>query len=104
MDASQDKTTDLLTQLGIGDLQPDEQEQLLLDVNELVYKGAIIRLIERMDDATREEFEALMTREAGEDEIEAFLMEKVPDAESAVTETIQELTDDILSVTNVTTE
>jgi hypothetical protein len=91
----------LLEVLGLEDLLPEEQEELLLDLNELIFKGAMVRLIERMDDATKADFDALMESEADEEEVEAFLMERVPDADEAVQETVDELKNDILSVTGV---
>jgi hypothetical protein len=93
-------TTSLLNALGIEDLLPEEQEELLLDLNSLIWEGSLIRLIEKMDDSTKEAFEKLLAADASEDEIQAFLTEHVPDADQAVTDTVQELTDDILAVTS----
>lgn len=94
-------TTDstLLEALGIDALAPEEQEAMLLDLNELIFKGTLVRLIERMDEKIAKEYDALVERGAGEDEMLAFFQEKVPDADSAVTETVEELRNDILAVT-----
>jgi len=40
-----------------------------------------------------------MESDASEEEVEAFLTERVPDADLAVTETVAELTNDILAAT-----
>jgi len=92
-------TASLLNALGIEELLPEEQEELLLDLNSLIWEGSLIRLIEKMDDATKEAFEKLLAADAGEDEVQAFLDEHVPDSGQAVADTVQELTDDILAVT-----
>ena len=53
-----------------------------------------------MDEKTREEFDTLLDANAPEEEIEAFIQAHVPDADSAVEETVAELTSDILAVTS----
>ncbi len=88
----------LLEVLDIEGLPPEEQEDLLLELNELIFKGTFVKLLERMDDATKDDFDQLMSGEPSEDQVMAFLQERVPDADQAVEETIQELRDDILSV------
>lgn len=85
--------------LGITELGADEQEALLIDLNSLIFRGSMVRLIERMDEATRDEFAKLMDSDAEEEAVEAFLSEHVPDADAAVLETVQELSDDILAAT-----
>lgn len=95
------KTTDpsLLEVLDLEALTPQEQEELLLEVNELVYKGALMRLIGMMDEKTKTEFEKLLDSDPEEETVEAFLEKHVPDSGRAVEDTIQELRDDILAVT-----
>ena len=93
------QTTSLLDAIGISELAPEEQEELLLDLNSLIFKGSLVRLIERMDTSTRDAFNALLDTDPSEDEVEAFLAERVPNADLAVQETLNELTSDILAVT-----
>jgi hypothetical protein len=90
----------ILEALGIKDLEPAEQEELLLDLGELVTRGTMLRLIERMDEKTQDDFSALLDRDPEDEEVEAFLKERVPDADSAVEETLEELRSDILAVTS----
>jgi hypothetical protein len=85
--------------LSLPELPEEEREQILLDIQELVFKGTMVRLVDRMDDATRADFTALMERDASEEEVEEFLKTRVIDADSAVAEAVQDLTDDILAVT-----
>ncbi len=89
----------LLNALDLDSLSPEEQESLLLEINELVFTGSMVRLVEQMDEATKAEFEALMESDASEEQVEAFLSERVPDADQAVAETVTELTNDILAAT-----
>lgn len=99
MTASTTAPTNILEALNFAALDEAEQQELLLEISELVSKGTFIRLLERMDEGTRDEFTALMERDATDEEVQAFIDARVPDAQSAVTETVQELTDDILSLT-----
>jgi hypothetical protein len=97
MNTTQMKT--LFDALSIEDLAPEEQEDLLLELEELVFKGTMLRLVERMDDDTRDAFDALMAGDPSEEEVQAFLDTNVPGADQAVEETIAELTNDILAAT-----
>lgn len=90
----------LLEALDLSELPTEEQETLLLDLNTTIFKSALIRMIEGMNDATREEFAALMDAEASEEELEAFLRDKVPGAEQAVNEAVETVADDILAVSD----
>jgi hypothetical protein len=65
----------------------------------LIFKGTLVRLIERMDEPSRDEFNALLDSNPSEDAIQEYIQANVPDADSAVAETVAELTDDILAVT-----
>lgn len=90
----------LIDALGITSLPPEEQEALLLDLNALIVRGSMLRLMERMDEQTRADFHALMEGNPDEAAMGEFLRTRVPDADTAVTETVQQLTDDILAGTD----
>ena len=89
----------ILEALDLPDLSPEEQEEMLTDLDEMIFQGTLVRLLEMMDEATQAEFEALMERDASPEELEAFLDKKVPNSKSAVEDTIREMTDDILALT-----
>jgi hypothetical protein len=91
----------LVNALDLEALPLEEQNELLLDLNSVIFKKSLVRMIENMDEATREEFAALMENGASEEEIETFLTTKVPGAEEAVQEAVETLTDDILAVSEV---
>lgn len=92
-------TKTIIDALQLDDLSEKEQEEILGDLDEVIFKGTIIRLLEQMDEKTRIEFEALLDQDAEEDEIQIFLEKHVPNADAAVQDTIAEITDDILAVT-----
>lgn len=98
MPTTENTQEQLLAALDLEGLPPEEQERLLLDLNSLIFRGSLLRLIEAMEEPARAEFAALMDSGADEGAIEAFLAARGPSADEAVRETIQDLTDDILSV------
>ncbi len=59
----------------------------------------MVRLIERMDEKTKDDFIQLVESAADESALEAFLKERIPDTDASVAETVQEISDDILAVT-----
>lgn len=94
------KEKDIIEALSIEGLPKAEQEELLLDLGDAIFRSSMLRMIERMDDATQADFEALLNRGASEDEVAAFIEARVPGADSAVQEAIDELRNDILAVTS----
>ena len=90
---------DILQALDFNKLTPEEQEELLLDLGDLVFNGTLIRLRERMDEATAKAFDEFLTTEPSSEEMAAYLSEHIPGADEAVHETVDQLRSDILAVT-----
>lgn len=94
----------LLEALDLSALDPNEQEALLIDINEVVFRSTMIRFIEEMDDASREEFIQLLGTDPDEATLDAFIKRKVPRADAIVSETITEMANDILASTGTNQE
>lgn len=90
----------IIDALGLDALEMEEQEEILLSLGDLIFKDTLVRLIEKMDDETRDTFSALIEHGATEDEVSAFLQANVPTADAIVKEAVGELADDILAVTH----
>lgn len=90
----------ILDALNFAELEVEDQQELMIELSDLIFKGTLVRLLERMSESQRDEFTALLERDAPEEEIEAYIDEHVKEADMAAAETIQELTDDILAITN----
>lgn len=88
--------------LDLNSMPLEDQEKVLSKLSELIFRGTMVRLYERMDDATRADFTALLERQASPEEVDTFLKERVPGAEKAAEEAVAALADDILSVTSST--
>jgi hypothetical protein len=90
---------DLLAATGIESMTPTEREETLLDLGDLIFRSTLVRLIERMDEKTQEDFNAFLDTNPSEEAVTAFLTERVPGAEEVVRETVDELRNDILGAT-----
>jgi Protein of unknown function (DUF5663) len=85
--------------LEFDEMTPEEQEELMLDLGNLIYNGTMLRIMERMDEKYKDDFHALIDKNAPEEELAEFIEKHVPNADAAVEETVAELTRDILAVT-----
>lgn len=92
--------TKLVGALDLSDLPANEQEEILLDLNDAVFKTSLLKMIEVMTEEQREALAKLMETEASEEELEAFLSANVPGAEQMVQEAIASIADDILAVSD----
>lgn len=89
---------ELLSALNLEAFTLEEQEEMLLTLSDLVFRGTIIRLIEAMDDKTRTDFMALCDADASGEEVQAFLEARVPGADDAVRETVAEIAHDMAAL------
>lgn len=85
--------------LDIESLEPAEQEEMLLQLNEVIFQGTMLRLLDRMDESIKERFMTLLNTEPTEEQLMEFLAQNVPGADTAAAETLEEIQNDILSVT-----
>lgn len=88
----------LLQALNLEAFPPEQQEEMLLTLSNLVFRASLVRLIEQMDDNTRVEFSALMKNNASPEAVEDFLKERLPGATGAVRDTVTELTADMMAL------
>lgn len=89
----------VLDALDLSELPIEEQEELLIDLNKLVFQGSILRLYEKLDAGAKQEFLRLLETNPDDAVVDGFLRERVADADAAVAETVKEISDDILAVT-----
>ena len=94
-----DSVQTILKALDVKELSSAERDEILSDLNDIVFKGTLLRLIEEMNETTRSQFEYMLAIDSSEEEIRTFIQKNLPDAYSAVIDTLAELTGDILAVT-----
>lgn len=76
----------------------EQQAESLTAVGDLVFRETLVRLIAAMDASTQEAFDALLAQNPSEDELMAFLSERIPNAAGMVQGSIDEVRDGILAV------
>ena len=80
-------------------LQPDTaQEELLLTLSDLVFKSAFLRIVAAMDDSTRSEFAALVEAGASPEVLDDFFKKRVPGAERATKDALEDLAADLAAL------
>jgi hypothetical protein len=92
-------TPDMLAVLGLQNLPEAEQQELLLDMQHLIFKGSVIRMLERMSEESKEAFNTYLESNPSEDDMMEYLEQNVPEAKDAIIETIADLKNDILADT-----
>ena len=94
------KIKNILEALDLSALDPEDQEDLLVDLNELIFKTTLVAMIEVMDEKTQTAFEKLLDSDASDEEIDAFIEKNAPNADKIVKDTVNDLASDILLKTN----
>ncbi|MDB5189100.1 MAG: hypothetical protein JWL82_57 [Parcubacteria group bacterium] len=89
----------ILSSVEFDEFTPEEQETFLRDLNSLVFRGAVLRTIERMDEGTRDDWYRFLAQNPSQEKIRLFLERRVPGADLAIAETVESLAGDILAVT-----
>ena len=77
--------------LDLSALPPEEQEEIIQRVGALVYQNVLTRALEVMPESDQNDFEKLLDRNAGPEEIFMFLKNKVPDFEKMIVEEAEKL-------------
>lgn len=95
------KVINLIEKLGWMDLPEVDRDALLEKTGDVVFQKVLARIMENMLDEDKVKFEALFSNEAtSEDEVLAFIRERVPNVDVLVQEEVSEFlkeTDDIMS-------
>ncbi len=79
----------IITSFGLDSLSADEQARVLEDVGTVIYQRVILRVLDTLSEADKDEFDTILGR-AGNNEqaITSFLDEKVPNLDELVEEEI----------------
>lgn len=100
MTTTQGAFDSILKAVEFNKLSTADQESFLEELNSLVFRGAVIRMLERMDESTRATWHDLISNGASEATLQRFLERRAPKAELALAETVEGLASDILAVTS----
>lgn len=90
----------ILDAVDYDELPPAEQETFISELNSTIFRGAVVRAIERMDEPTRDGWQRLIASGASEEALRRFLDRNAPTVEQALADTVDMLAGDILAVTS----
>ncbi len=97
--------THILKLLDLQNLSEQQKTELLTHMGEVVQDRITDRIVESLSAEERAEFDALLDRNAAEQEVEAFLRAKIPDMESIVAEEVllfkAQMVDDVATIRKV---
>ena len=72
--------------LELENLPPEERQEIILRVGALIYQNVLMRVMEVMKEEEQDEFEKLLDKNAGPEDIFMFLKDKVKDFEKIIEE------------------
>ncbi len=79
----------LIKDLGLDLLPEEDQEQALLTVGRIIFQSVLIRVLERLSEKEKTEFEKILKEKQDDEEaVYAFLQEKIPNLNDVVTEEV----------------
>ncbi len=84
----QELRTNLIAELGIGDLPEEAQDEIVSKLGEIILKSVTVTIFEKLSPEARQEFEVLTTT-GDADKIRAFLEQAVPDMETLMADELQ---------------
>ena len=75
---------DLATELGISDLAPEKQDELLGNISEALMKRIYFETLEKLSDKAVDDYEKLIEKNATVEEMSVFLEAEIPRYEAFV--------------------
>lgn len=79
----------IIKDLGIDNLPQKEQEESLLGIGRIIFQSVLIRVMEELDEAGKDEFEKILSEKPNDEEaILNFLHSKLPNLDEVVNEEV----------------
>lgn len=85
----------LISELGLEGLDPKKQEEFLLKMIEIVTKRILIETIERLDEASRDEYARMVEMQTAPEDLEKFLKEKITDYDNMVKKIVDDFKEEM---------
>ena len=79
----------IIKDLGMDQLSPEKQEEMLLTIGRLIFQGVIIRVMGLLSEKDKDEFDKLLTERIEDEEaVLNFLKSKIPNLEELINEEV----------------
>jgi hypothetical protein len=86
---------DLLNDLGLGNLSEDKREELIAKMTEVVLKRIFIETVEKLNEKDQEEYAKMIENKVTPEEMEKFLLEKIPDYDAMVKKIVDDFKEEV---------
>ncbi|MBI4159642.1 hypothetical protein HY504_00570 [Candidatus Wolfebacteria bacterium] len=81
----------IIKDLGIDLLPEDKQEEVILRIGKLIFQGVLLRVMDLLGDADKDELEKLMAGDGATPEaVMKFLQQKIPNLDEVVRDEVTE--------------
>ena len=79
----------IIQDLGLGKLSEKKQEEALLSIGRIIFQSVIIRVMNELDKAGKDEFEKILTEKPNDEEaIMSFLQSQLPNLNEIVNDEV----------------
>lgn len=75
---------EFIAEFNLGVLAPEKQDAMVDQMTELLMKKILVQTMEKLGDTGMDEYEQLLTTKPTQEEIEAFLKNKIPEYDEMV--------------------
>lgn len=80
---------DAVADLGLDHLPPAEQEKVLLQIGDIIFKKVMLRVVDELSESAKDEFTKLLDSQSqDQDAVLNFLQKKLPDFNFLVNEEV----------------
>ncbi len=86
-----DKKTNnnIIYDLGLELLSPEQQEEALISIGQIIFQAVIIRVLDILSDEEKDDFEKLLAGNSSEEMILNFLKSKIEDLDEIIKEEVE---------------
>jgi len=81
--------------LGLGNLPEEKREELIAKMTEVVLKRIFIETVEKLNEKGQEEYAKLIENKATPEEVEKFLLERIPDYDAMVKKIVDDFKEEM---------
>lgn len=82
----------------IDKLPPEQQEEMINKIGQQIFEAVLMRVLPDMPESEVAEYEAMLDKNAGADEVMQFFMDKVPNFMGIVAEESQNFKDEAADI------
>jgi len=88
----------IIEELGLENLPEEKQKELILKITETLFTRIYTETLERLSDADKESYGKMVEEKANPEEIEKFLMEKIPGYDQMIEKIITDFKDELKKI------